>query len=145
MSVAQGERGLLLRCFAGCELSAICAALNIRVSDLFHDAALPRGSRPPNQPTTARFDPVRTAFEFEQTALDLRQRAEAVLRAASGLDTSTWTDEDFDCAMDAVAQARRDLERATILEDVADTLRFRDYDQGKARDAKQHERRRTAA
>lgn len=37
LSIADGEHGTLLHCFAGCELHAICDALGIRVGQLFKE------------------------------------------------------------------------------------------------------------
>ena len=37
LSIREGERGILLRCFAGCSFSAIVEALGLRPSDLFHE------------------------------------------------------------------------------------------------------------
>ena len=38
LSIREGEKGLLLRCFAGCTFSDIAAAIGLRPSDLFHEA-----------------------------------------------------------------------------------------------------------
>lgn len=40
LTIAQGERGILLRCWAGCSLDRILAPLHIPVSALFDDAGL---------------------------------------------------------------------------------------------------------
>lgn len=37
LSIREGERGILLRCFAGCSFSAIVESLGLRPSDLFHE------------------------------------------------------------------------------------------------------------
>ena len=37
LSIREGERGLLLYCWAGCTVAAICHALGIEVSGLFFD------------------------------------------------------------------------------------------------------------
>src|SRR5215472_12614979 len=41
LSVTEGEKGLLLRCFAGCTIKEITEKLGLRVSDLFFDAGVP--------------------------------------------------------------------------------------------------------
>jgi hypothetical protein len=46
----------------------------------------------------------------------LRLRGETVLDAATGIDASRWTDDDWDAATAAVASAYHDLERAAALE-----------------------------
>lgn len=37
LSIREGERGILLRCFAGCTFGAIADALGLRQSELFHE------------------------------------------------------------------------------------------------------------
>src|SRR5438132_8660441 len=41
LSVREGERGLLVTCFAGCSLADICAALGMSPAQLFYDADSP--------------------------------------------------------------------------------------------------------
>src|SRR2546428_9235101 len=36
LSISGGDKGLLLKCWAGCELSAICEAVGITPKDLFY-------------------------------------------------------------------------------------------------------------
>lgn len=47
LCVAEGERAILLRCWAGCKLQDICAALGVGVGDLFYArrGATPYGRR----------------------------------------------------------------------------------------------------
>jgi putative DNA primase/helicase len=35
LSVAKGEKGIVLKCFAGCSIESICAALSLEVKELF--------------------------------------------------------------------------------------------------------------
>jgi hypothetical protein len=35
LSIAKGDKGVVVKCFAGCEVDAICAALGIEVKELF--------------------------------------------------------------------------------------------------------------
>ena len=35
LSIGQGDKGIVLKCFAGCEVKAICDKLGIRETDLF--------------------------------------------------------------------------------------------------------------
>lgn len=125
LSIKEGERGVLLKCWAGCDLVAICQALGLRVSDLFDDSPLPRGFCPMLKPKSP--DRVATAFQFELGALDRRLRAHRILEAAKKLDAVTMSDAQLDRALSCVAQAYADIERADMLEHVADTLRERDY------------------
>jgi hypothetical protein len=43
LSVAEGEKGIVLKCFAGCATTDIVSKLGVTLSDLFHE---PRSSRP---------------------------------------------------------------------------------------------------
>jgi len=127
LSVREGDRGLLVRCWAGCSLEEICAALCLTVRDLFFDAdSSSNDRRPVSRPHRALpFDRRHVAFRFDLHALDLTRRADAVIKAATGVTVSAWTSADLDQAVNAVASAYADLERAAVLEQVADDLRLR--------------------
>lgn len=121
LSIHEGTRGVLLRCFAECALTDICKALHLSPADLFYDAPTPRGQRPLPKPIPT--DPRSTAFRFELAALDLRLRAERIVDAAKQIEIATLSDADLDRALSHVAQGYRDLERADLFEGVADDLR----------------------
>ncbi len=121
LSIHEGIRGALIRCFAGCRLTDICKALHLVPADLFYDAPAPRGARPIPKPI--RKDPRETAFRFELGAFDLRQRAERIFDAAKQVDVSSLNDADLDRALSHVAQGYRDFDRADLFEGVADDLR----------------------
>lgn len=125
LSISEGDKGLLLRCFAGCPLEEICSALGIRLADLFFDAGVPHNQRPASIP--ARLDRRALAFEFELKALDLRLRAERILDAAKNLDGAVVIDDEIEAALGFVGQAHADHERAELHEHIADTLRIRDF------------------
>jgi len=72
-----------------------------------------------------RFDADATAFNFRVNALDLRLRAESILVAASGLRPWEWSDDDLHEALNIVAQAYADSERADLLEATALNIRAR--------------------
>lgn len=44
LSIAQGDKGVLLTCFAGCSVDAICEAIGIKVKDLFPPKSNPKRS-----------------------------------------------------------------------------------------------------
>jgi hypothetical protein len=124
LSISEGERGLLLRCWAGCTINEIAAVLGLTVQDLFYDSGTDRRSRRP-APKPRRLDWRKTAAAFMGHADSLWLRATNVLDAARGLDCSALTDEEIETAMDAVARAYADLERAELLRDVACSVRLR--------------------
>lgn len=121
LSIHEGVRGVLLRCFANCTLQEICTGIHLVPADLFYDAAVPRGARPIPKPIPK--DPRSKAFEFELAALDLRLRSDKIFEAAKRIDVSSLSDDDLDRALGHVAQGYHDLERAELFEGVADDLR----------------------
>jgi hypothetical protein len=122
LSVKEGERGLLLKCWSGCTLEEIVAALGLTLTNLFYDDGLPRQSQKPLV-ARPRSNLTRIAFQFRFHGMLLFLRARSVLDAASHLVIESWTDAELDQALDAVARAYRDVERADLLETVACDLR----------------------
>ena len=125
LSISEGERGLLVKCWAGCTLDEITAALGIEIKDLFFDAPIPHGQRPTPKPVPV--DRGALAFRFEMAALDRRLRAEHVRQAANAISINNLPDHDLDRLVDAVARAYADIERAELLEGVADGLRAKAF------------------
>ncbi|TKB74206.1 MAG: hypothetical protein E8D46_10170 [Nitrospira sp.] len=129
LSVNEGERGLLVKCWAGCTTAEIVAAMELRLCDLFYDAGLPRQSRP--RPLAhPRRDRNRIAFQLRFHGDKLFLRAQAVLDAAKDLDIATWTEGQLNQALGAVAKAYTDRERADLLDQVAFGLRSRALEKG---------------
>ncbi len=127
LSVAEGRKGILLRCFAECDKPAIVAALGLTMADLFFDAPSPHGHQPIPRPV--KIDYTALAFRYELAALDRRLRAERVLQTAHGIAISQLQDLDLDRLIDATAQAYTDLGRAELFEGVSDDLRFKEFSQ----------------
>jgi hypothetical protein len=126
LSISEGESAVLVRCFAGCTVAEISAALGLTVGDLFFDRGRPAplGHRP--APTPPRVDRLARAFQFELVALDLRVRAVKIIETGKALDMEHLSDDERDQAMNAAAKAHNDRARAELLEQVSDTLRERD-------------------
>lgn len=125
LSIREGERGVLVHCFAGCSVREVCAALSLELKDLFSDTPLPQGQRPAPRP--AKVDRVALAFQFDLGALDLRLRAEGIIEAGKKLDVANLSDRELDHALIYTAQAHADVERAELFEHVADTLRMKEF------------------
>ena len=141
LSVSEGERGILVKCWAGCTTEEIVRALGLTVRGLFYDADQ-KGQRTRRSVALRPrlFDWRHTASDFLHHAEGLRHRAERVLEAARGLDLSAWSEQDRDAAMNAVCRAYGGLEWAGALENVAFDLRQRGIREEKERYAS---RRRT--
>jgi len=69
-----------------------------------------------------RVDRRALAFRYELAALDLRLRAERTIEAGKSVQVDALNDCQLDRAMNAVARAHDDMERAEIFEQVADGL-----------------------
>jgi len=124
LSVTEGEKGILVKCWAGCTLEQIVEALGLNIHDLFYDR--PSGRRT-NRPDLIPHPPDwrRQSLDLLAHAEALRLRAERVFEAARGLDITGWSDRDLDEALRALAWSYECCEQATLLEDVAFTIRHR--------------------
>jgi len=125
LSIGEGADRILLHCFALCETPDIVAVLGLTMADLFFDAPTAQGHRP--NPMPARIDYVALAFRYELGALDRRLRAKHVRQAANAISINEFPDHDLDRLIDAVACAYADIERAELLEGVADGLRAKAF------------------
>ena len=71
LRIAEGERGLLLKCWAGCTLEEITGALHVSVKDLF-------------------FDTLGTDSDERRQAMEQRRQAKAKEQAVYGRKASVW-------------------------------------------------------
>lgn len=122
LSIREGQRGVLLKCWAGCSAEEVCNAVGLKMTDLFYDSGRANASRQRMQPKP-RVDLRHVAFQFDLHAFDLAERAKRVLEAATGVDLSKWPDDDLDRVLRAVGHAYEDRDRARLLEEVAFSLR----------------------
>ena len=144
LAICEGERGLLVKCWAGCDLESICAALGIRVADLFYESRRnshthARFSRIPVQPV--QIDWRGYSHQILWYSEELFLRGEKILSTAKGLSPSTLTEEELEIALNAIYQAHLDLEESSRLEDLAVNLR----DFGIQEEKTAHAARRSAA
>lgn len=127
LAIKEGERGILVKCWAGCTLDEITAAIGVRVRDLFFDKPTTHGLRPGSKPV--RIDCVALSFRFELAALDRRLRAERVNQAVNSIkiQIGELPDNDLDRLVDAVGCAYADIDRAKLIEAMADHLRLKEF------------------
>jgi hypothetical protein len=109
LNIREGERGLLVKCWAGCTLENICEALGIQTRDLFYDA-----NGPVDRQVIRRYQVRRQVSRAWQRAwgrqADALREADAVIRAATDVSIAGWTEDQLNVAMDAVCDARALLE-----------------------------------
>ena len=70
----EGQRGVLLKCWAGCSAEEVCNAVGLKMTDLFYDSGRANASRQRMQPKP-RVDLRHVAFQFDLHAFDLAERA----------------------------------------------------------------------
>ncbi len=113
LSVAEGHKGILIRCWAGCTLAEICQALGITQRELFYDTQPdPRAIR------AAQIARERKAQRTEVDGLtaDLLRKAEDFLQSCRGLDITQWSNEQLDDELALIATAYHLLETEELYE-----------------------------
>jgi hypothetical protein len=122
LSVREGHHGILIRCWAGCELQSVVDALGLRVSDLFYDAV----PTSPRQVVIRRVhvDRIRIAFNFDMAAVNYRVQSSSFFEELEYLDFSRLAETDQDRLIDQAGVAHSKLESAERLERLADDLRL---------------------
>lgn len=128
LSISEGDKGLLLRCWAGCSVAEICGALGLSLPELFYDRRPdPRSHSARPLRLAPRLNRLALAWRFELAALDLRLRAERIFSAALKMNCARLSHDDLDRALSFVAQGHNDLARAEVFELVADTQRIKSH------------------
>ena len=112
LSIREGERGLLLKCWAGCTIDEICRALGIQQRDLFYDAldANPRQRQAAAQRRAAEKAVRERTATANGTTIDALREAERFIESRCGLDISSWTDHELNTELSALADAYHLLE-----------------------------------
>lgn len=103
LSIAEGERGILLHCWAGCTIEQVCTALDIRMTDLFVDAGRPDPERLRQRDQERQ----RRQCQQEQDGLviDSLREAQRYIHSRRGIDIDGWSDEHLAAELDALADA----------------------------------------
>jgi len=107
LSVQEGDRGILIRCWAGCTLESICKALGISQRDLFYDAPdTDRETIRQRQVERQQREARKKRIEYSRSlTTDTRREAEKFLSHCRGLDPSTLSSDKFDSLMNTVCDA----------------------------------------
>jgi hypothetical protein len=112
LSITEGDKGVLLRCWAGCSLPEICSALGIKPKDLFFEV-LDTNWRKRKAIAAARVQrrhAEAAAVRKEGRRLDALRRAEDLVRSRRGLDISSWADQRLHDELNRLADAYAVLE-----------------------------------
>lgn len=115
-SISEGEKGVLLKCWAGCTVEEICCSLGIQQRDLFFDAL---DSNPARRREAAqqrdRQRRERERHDYQQGALiDALREADYFVRSRRGLVISGWNDQKLDDELNALADAYHLLENEDL-------------------------------
>ena len=111
LSITEGDKGLLLRCWAGCELTAITGKLGLALKDLFYDGLPdPRQRREVMQRRAKEQTTQRGADRAKGRKNDLLKHAEYLVQSARGMDISAWSPAQLDKRLNALADAYNVLE-----------------------------------
>ncbi len=106
LSIKEGDKGLLLKCWSGCDLEAICAAVHIRVADLFYETTRDRRTiRAERLVRQKRQRGRAVAWRQAMRGAQLAHDAQQLVEAARGLDIAAWTEDELEDALNAVADA----------------------------------------
>ena len=112
LAIMEGDRGLLLKCWAGCTLAEITAALGIRVADLFYDALDADPSRRREAALQREHQRHQRECETYQqgTLIDALRESDYFIRSRRVIDISQWSNQRLDDELDALADAYHLLE-----------------------------------
>ena len=86
LSVSTGKRGLLLHCFAGCSVDAICTALGLTLADLFYDREIDPRARQDRQHRRAA---QQHEADVAGAIIDACRHADQLIHSRRGLDVSS--------------------------------------------------------
>jgi hypothetical protein len=111
LSISEGERGLLVKCWGGCTLEEITGKLGVEVKDLFYDGLPdPRQRREALQRRAKEQAAQRTADKARGRTTDLLRHAGYLVQSARGMTIDTWTPAQLDKRLNCLADAYAVLE-----------------------------------
>jgi len=116
LQISEGERGLLIRCWAGCTLTAICANLGIELKDLFTDALDPdpRQRRVAAEERDRQRQKRERHAEQQGTLIDALREADYFVQSRRRIDISTWSHDRLNDELNSLGDAYRLLEHEAL-------------------------------
>ena len=117
LSVWEGEKGILLKCWSGCKLHEISAALGLAVKDLFFTTGTnPCASREAQVQREKERRKQSKVDEVVGFTIDALRESEYFIQSRQELDVSTWNDDKLDEELNALADAYQLLECEALYE-----------------------------
>ena len=116
LTIAEGERALLVKCWAGCTLHEITDSLHLSVKDLFFDT-VGTDSRERRQAIERRRQAKakeQAAYRTERLRMDALREAEALIHSACGISIEQWSDEHLHRALEKLGAAYQLLESEAV-------------------------------
>jgi len=106
LSVSEGNRAILLKCWSGCNLQEITAAMGLRVKDLFFKTDLDPVARRKAQQQRDRHRRKQTKVTVAiGLTIDALREAGYFVRSRQGLDIAAWSDATLNDELDTLADA----------------------------------------
>jgi DNA primase len=107
LSVSEGERGLLVKCWAGCTVAEICGAIGIEQRDLFFDSldADPAKRRAAAQQRDRQRLARERHAQQEGTLIDALREADTFIRSRRGIDISAWSHTQLNDELNTLSEA----------------------------------------
>jgi hypothetical protein len=112
LTIAEGEKGLLLKCWAGCSLEEVTGSLGIKIPNLFFDALStdPYQRREAMRQRTEAQAARQAAQEAEGRRLDTLRQAEELIHSARGISIEGWSDDKLNAELNRLGTAYALLE-----------------------------------
>ena len=113
LSVREGERGILVKCWAGCSVRKISGAVGLQIRDLFFDSDPQRCIEAAQYQKQRRQR--RESHEKQQGSLiDALREADYFVKSRRGLDISMWSHDRLNDELNALADAYHLLESEAL-------------------------------
>lgn len=112
LSVRVTDTKILVHCFAGCLVPAICDSLGLQQKDLFFDAldTDPRRRRAAAQQRDRQRKQREQQAEQQGMLIDMLREADYFVRSRQGLNVSAWSHDRLNDELNALADAYHLLE-----------------------------------
>ncbi len=115
LSISEGDRGILLKCWSGCELEEISAALGLRVKDFFFATESdPRARREAQEQREQQRRKQANVGEVMGFTIDALREAEYFIRSRHGIDIAAWSHEYLHDELTVLGVAYALLEREEL-------------------------------